>query len=137
MSRSRLDSLVRPIRRRPATSSDPTQPGARHSSEPADPVERTAADATYGYVLALTAAWYLVPLLLTTVWLLVLDADRRTLAFRALLTNLPWAFAAFILSLAVAALLRLASISWRAWTLAFAAGIIGAGLATVAHSFTV
>jgi hypothetical protein len=136
-SQSRLDSLVRPIRRRSATSGDPGQPGPRHSSAPTDTVERTAADATYGYVLGLTAAWYLVPLLLTTFWLIFLDTDRRTLAFRALLTNLPWEFAAFILSLGVAALLRLASISWRAWTLAFAAGIIGAGLATVAHSFTV
>jgi hypothetical protein len=136
-SRSRLDNLVRPVRRRPATEARPGPDGARHSTATADRPERTAADATYGQVLSLVAIWYLAPLLVTTVWLLFLDADRRTLAYRELLTNLPWAFGAFVMSLGVAALLRLAAISWRAWTLAFAAAIIGAGLATVLHSFTV
>jgi hypothetical protein len=136
-SQSRLDNLVRPVRRQPATGARPGQHGVRHSTGPTDRPERSAADATYGLVLGLVAIWYLAPLLVTTVWLLFLDADRRTLAYRELLTNLPWAFGAFVMSMGVAALLRLAAISWRTWTLAFAAAVIGAGLATVLHSFTV
>jgi hypothetical protein len=135
-SQSRLDSLVQPARPRPVTTARPGSGGARHSIAAPPRVERTAADATYGQLLSLVAVWYLAPLLVTTVWLLFLDDDRRTLVYRALLTNLPWAFGAFVLSLGVATLLRLAAVSWRAWTLTFAAGVIGAGLVTVLHSFT-
>jgi hypothetical protein len=91
---------------------------------------------TYAQVLFVTAAWYTVPALITVIWLLILDPDRRSEADRELLTNLPWAFAAFVLSLTVAALMRWASIGWRTWTTCFAAAIIGAGMATILHSFS-
>ena len=45
--------------------------------------------------------------------------------------------AALILSIAVAALLRWAMVGWRALTLSFAAAVIGAGVATIAHTFAV
>jgi hypothetical protein len=112
------------IRRRPGPPPTTTQPAGK-----------TAAQDSYGNVLTVTALWYLLPILFGSFWLLLLDPDRRTAAYRDLLTNLPWEFSAFLLSLGVAALLRFASIGWRTWTMAFAATIIGAGLATVLHSF--
>jgi hypothetical protein len=74
--------------------------------------------------------------LLSLIWLIAMDSDRRSTANRELLTNLPWVFTAVVLSVTIAWLMRWASIGWRTWTLTFAAAIIGAGVATIAHSFT-
>jgi hypothetical protein len=53
-----------------------------------------------------------------------------------LLAGLPWLFTALVLSLGVGALLRWKVTGWRAFTLGFAAAIIGGGLTTIAHSLT-
>jgi hypothetical protein len=88
----------------------------------------------YGPVLGLTAGWYGVPALFYLVWLVTLDSERQSFVGRSFLASLPWLFAAVVLSVAVAALLRWAVVGWRAMTLSFAAAVIGAGVTTIAHS---
>jgi hypothetical protein len=50
------------------------------------------------------------------------------------MSSLPWLFGAVAMSLAVATMLRWATVGWRTLTLSFAAAVIGAGVATIAHS---
>jgi hypothetical protein len=88
----------------------------------------------YGPVLGFTAGWYAVPAALYLIWLITLDTDRRGLVGHEFVTSLPWLFGAVAMSLAVAGLLRWATVGWRTLTLSFAAAIIGAGVATIAHS---
>jgi hypothetical protein len=108
----------------------------RHAVRTGPPSAPSHPTSGYSRVLMLTLAWYGVPTLLAMVWLIAMDSDRRSTGTRELLTNLPWFFSAIVLSIAVAWLLRWASIAWRGWTLTFAAAVIGAGVATIAHSFT-
>jgi hypothetical protein len=124
---------ARPPQRRPAPG---TRADGRHAARMAGPPTPTASDAPYGRVLGVTAAFYTAPAVLVMIWLLVLDGDRRTVAGREVLTNLPWIFMALVVSLGVAAALRWAAIGWRTWTMCFAAAIIGAGVATIVHSFS-
>jgi hypothetical protein len=91
-------------------------------------------DPAYGPVLGFTAGWYGAPGVLYLIWLLTLSGDRKGLVGHNFLAGLPWLAAAIVLSLAVAALLRWAVQGWRALTISFAAAVIGAGVATIAHS---
>ena len=88
----------------------------------------------YGPVLGFTAGWYGIPAVLYLVWLLTLDSDRQGPVGRQFVASLPWLVGALVLSLAVAGLLRWATVGWRTLTLSFAATVIGAGVATIAHS---
>jgi hypothetical protein len=90
----------------------------------------------YGPVLGLTAAWYGIPAVFYLVWLVTLDSDRQSVVGRTFASSLPWLFAAIVLSLAIAGLLRWAVVGWRAMTLSFASAVIGAGVTTIAHSLT-
>jgi hypothetical protein len=90
----------------------------------------------YGPVLGLTAAWYGIPAVFYLVWLVTLDSDRQSVVGRSFAASLPWLFAAIVLSLAIAGLLRWAVVGWRAMTLSFASAVIGAGVTTIAHSLT-
>ena len=89
---------------------------------------------SYGTVLALTAGWYLLPGLVYLIWLITVGNDRPSSSGPDLGAGLPWLIASVVLSLAVAGLLRWAIVGWRALTLSFAAAVIGAGVATIAHS---
>lgn len=89
---------------------------------------------SYGSVLTLTAGWYLLPAVLYVVWLMTVGSDRS--APKDVVGSLPWLIAAVLLSLAVGGLLRWAIVGWRALTLSFAAAVIGAGVATIAHSLS-
>ena len=88
----------------------------------------------YGPVLGYTAGWYAIPGTLYLVWIITMGSDRRAFVGREFVSSLPWLFAAVVLSLAVAGLLRWAIVGWRAITISFAAAVIGAGVATIAHS---
>jgi hypothetical protein len=119
----------------------PAPPGARGGRGPAPrPRTRTRLEEDYpdeprfGTVLTLTAAWYLLPAVLYVVWLITVGNDRS--APKDVAGSLPWLLAAVLLSLAVAGLLRWAIVGWRALTLSFAAAVIGAGVATIAHSLS-
>jgi hypothetical protein len=90
----------------------------------------------YGPVLGLTAAWFGIPAVFYLVWLVTLDSDRQSVVGRSFAASLPWLFAAIVLSLAIAGLLRWAVVGWRAMTLSFASAVIGAGVTTIAHSLT-
>jgi hypothetical protein len=90
----------------------------------------------YGPVLGLTAAWYGIPAVFYLVWLVTLDSERQSVVGRTFAASLPWLFAAIVLSLAIAGLLRWAVVGWRAMTLSFASAVIGAGVTTIAHSLT-
>ena len=90
----------------------------------------------YGPVLGYTAGWYGIPAAFYLVWLITLDSDRQAFAGRQFVASLPWLFAAVVLSLAIAGMLRWAIVGWRALTLSFAAAVIGAGVTTIAHSLT-
>ncbi|MGE5830761.1 MAG: hypothetical protein ACM30G_20690 [Micromonosporaceae bacterium] len=111
------------VERRPATR-EPTKRWPQDSFD----------DPAYGPVLGFTAAWYGAPGVLYLIWLLTLSGDRQGLVGRNFLAGLPWLAAAVVLSLAVAALLRWAVQGWRALTISFAAAVIGAGVATIAHT---
>jgi hypothetical protein len=89
---------------------------------------------SYGPVLGFTAGWYAIPAALYLIWLVTLESDRRGLVSHEFVGSLPWLFGAIAMSLAVAALLRWATVGWRTLTLSFAAAVIGAGVATIAHS---
>lgn len=123
--RTPLEGWSRRPRRQRRGQDDDSRRHARSSTEPA-----------YGMLLGLTVCWYAVPGLLYVIWLLTAGTDRAGPTARQFLGNLPWLLAAVTLSLAVAALLRWAIVGWRAMTLSFAAAIIGAGVATIAHSLT-
>jgi hypothetical protein len=88
----------------------------------------------YGPVLGFTAGWYAIPAVLYLVWLVTMDSERQGLIGRQFVASLPWLVGAVVISLAVAALLRWATVGWRTLTLSFAAAVIGAGVATIAHS---
>jgi hypothetical protein len=90
----------------------------------------------YGPVLGFTAGWYAIPAAFYAIWLVTLNPERQAVMGRELVTSLPWLIAAVVLSLAVATLLRWATVGWRTLTLSFAAAVIGAGVATIAHSLT-
>lgn len=91
-------------------------------------------DPAYGPVLGFTAGWYGAPGVLYLIWMLTLSGDRKGLVGHNFLAGLPWLIGAIVLSLAVAALLRWAVQGWRPLTISFAAAVIGAGVATIAHS---
>ena len=91
----------------------------------------------YGPVLGFTAGWYAIPAVLYAIWLVTLNSDRRALIGHEFVTSLPWLVAAIVLSLAVATLLRWATVGWRTLTLSFVAAVIGAGVATIAHSLSI
>lgn len=129
LRRTGIDNWVRPERprRRYLTEDEEVQ---RRQDEFGD-------EPAYRPVLGFTAGWYGVPAIFYVIWLVTLDGDRQGLAWRQLVTSLPWLFAALLLSLIVAALLRWAVVGWRAITLSFAAAVIGAGVTTLAHSLAV
>jgi len=91
----------------------------------------------YSALFGLTAAWYALPAVAYVIWLLVGGGGRLGTVAAQLASSLAWVVAALILSIAVAALLRWAMVGWRALTLSFAAAVIGAGVATIAHTFAV
>jgi hypothetical protein len=113
----------------PAPRRAPAQPHTRARREEEYPDEPG-----YGSVLTLTASWYLLPAVLYVVWLVTVGSDRS--APKDIVGSVPWLVAAVLLSLAVAGLLRWAIVGWRALTLSFAAAVIGAGVATIAHSLS-
>jgi len=96
-----------------------------------------ADEPSYGIIAALTTAWYALPGLLFLLWAFTARNGRQGGAGHQLATSLPWLAAALVLSLVVAGLLRWAIVGWRALTLSFAAAVIGAGVATIAHSLSV
>jgi hypothetical protein len=96
-----------------------------------------ADEPSYGIVAALTTAWYALPSVVFLLWALTASGSRQGGVGHQLGTSLPWLAAALSLSLVVAGLLRWAIVGWRALTLSFAAAVIGAGVATIAHSLTV
>jgi hypothetical protein len=116
-----------------STTRDPgPRPGPR--DEPDQWPKETFDDPAYSPVIGFTAAWYGAPGVLYLIWLLTLSGDRQALVGRNFLAGLPWVAGAIVLSLTVAVLLRWAVQGWRALTISFAAAVIGAGVATIAHS---
>jgi hypothetical protein len=113
------------------------EPRSRRARDP-EPTDSRRDDVydepAYGPVLGFTAGWYGIPALLYLVWLITLDSDRQGTVARNFLASLPWLFAAVVLSLVVAGLLRWAVVGWRTLTMSFAAAVIGAGVTTIAHS---
>jgi hypothetical protein len=105
-----------------------------------DEFRRTSLDEIFGEeprysaLFALTGAWYAVPGIVYVVWLIVGGGGRLGSVGAQLQSGLPWLVAALALSFAVAGLLRWAVVGWRALTLSFAAAVIGAGVATIAHT---
>ena len=129
MRRTGADNWSRPTSRAVARI-DPDE------EEPAPRRRRDAYgdDPAYTPVLAFTAGWYAIPAALYLVWLFTLQSDQRGFVGRDFMSSLPWLFGAVAMSLAVATLLRWATVGWRTLTLSFAAAVIGAGVATIAHS---
>ncbi len=89
----------------------------------------------YSALFGLTAAWYALPTMAYLLWLLVGGGGRLGSVAAQTASSLPWLGASLLLSFAVAGLLRWAMVGWRALTLSFAAAVIGAGVATIAHTF--
>jgi hypothetical protein len=90
-------------------------------------------DARYQVLFALTAIWYAPVAVIGLLWVLLVSGDG-TLA--GALSGLAWlAFAAGV-SMAIAGLLRWASVGWRAITLSIASALIGGGLTTIAYTLT-
>ena len=110
--------------RRPAA-----PPGSRRRAAPANYPD----DPRYGHLLGLTAGWYGATGAVYLLWLVTLGSGR---AGGGLAAGLPWLLVALALSLIIAGLLRWAIVGWRALTLSFAAAVIGAGVATIAHSLS-
>jgi hypothetical protein len=88
----------------------------------------------YGALFAMTATWYAIPCIAYGLWLIAGGGGRLGSIGAQLHSGLPWLVAALALSFAVAGLLRWAVLGWRALTLSFAAAVIGAGVATIAHT---
>jgi hypothetical protein len=108
-----------------------------HESEKVETRRRRSSyreEPAYGPVLGFTAGWYAIPAVLYLVWLVTMDSERQGLIGRQFVASLPWLVGAVVISLAVATLLRWATVGWRTLTLSFAAAVIGAGVATIAHS---
>lgn len=90
-------------------------------------------DARYQVVFTLTAIWYAPVAVIALLWVLLVSGDAT---FAGVLSGLGWlAFAAGV-SMAIAGLLRWASVGWRAITLSIASALIGGGLTTIAYSLT-
>jgi hypothetical protein len=88
----------------------------------------------YRRAITYTTAWYAVPGLLYLAWSLTLESSRRTFVLHNFTASLFWLLGAAVLSLLVATILSWAAREWRSLTVSFAATVIGAGIATVAHS---
>jgi hypothetical protein len=88
----------------------------------------------YRRAITYTSAWYAVPGVLYLAWALTLESSRRTFVLHNFTASLFWLFGAAVLSLLVATILSWAAREWRSLTVSFAATVIGAGIATVAHS---
>jgi hypothetical protein len=88
----------------------------------------------YRRAIMYTGAWYVVPGLLYLAWALTLESSRRTFVLHNFTASLLWLLGATVLSLLVATILSWAAREWRSLTVSFAATVIGAGIATVAHS---
>ncbi len=110
--------------------------GRVDQEEPGQPRQQAEYDdePAYGPVLGFTVGWYAIPAVLYLIWLFSLSSDQRGFSGRDFVASLPWLSASVALSLAVAALLRWGTVGWRTLTLSFAAAVIGAGVATIAHS---
>ena len=89
----------------------------------------------YLKVLWFTAAWYGGAVVLYLLWLVIAGGDREALAGRQFVAALPWMFAAVLISGGLATALRRLTVGWGAIGVSFAAAVIGAGLATIIHSF--
>jgi hypothetical protein len=89
----------------------------------------------YLKVLWFTAAWYAGALVLYLLWLVIAGGDRESIAGRQFVSALPWMFAAVLISGGLATALRRLTVGWGAIGVSFAAAVIGAGLATIIHSF--
>jgi hypothetical protein len=107
--------------------------GRRHFRIESSP-GRLSDEPRYGVLFGLTAGWYAIPTIVYLLWLVTIGNDRPGAA--GLGSSLPWLLASLLLSLVVAGLLRWAIVGWRAPTLSFAAAVIGAGVATIAHSLS-
>jgi hypothetical protein len=129
-----------PLRRTGADNWNRPVSGARPRADPGEAEQQSRRQVSYGDepaytpVLVVTAGWYAIPALLYLIWLLTMESDQRGVVGRELVSSLPWLFGAVAMSLAVATLLRWATVGWRTLTLSFAAAVIGAGVATIAHS---
>ena len=106
-------------------------PGRRGEDEP----RRLARIPDYLKVLWFTAAWYAGALVLYLLWLVIAGGDREAVAGRQFVAGLPWMFVAILVSGALATGLRRLTVGWGAIGVSFAAAVIGAGLATIIHSF--
>ena len=89
-------------------------------------------EARYRVLFALTAGWYGPAVLVYLMWALLVRGD----AGAGIVSGLFWLAGAAVVSLAVAGLLRWASVGWRALTLSAAAAVIGGGITTIAHTLT-
>jgi hypothetical protein len=89
----------------------------------------------YLKVVWFTAAWYGGALVLYLLWLVIAGGDREALAGKQFVSALPWMFAAVLISGGLAMALRRLTVGWGAIGVSFAAAVIGAGLATIIHSF--
>jgi hypothetical protein len=89
----------------------------------------------YPKVVGFIAGWYATPLMLYLVWLVIVAGDREAVAGRALVDGIPWILGASLVSAGLAAVLRRVTVGWGAIGVSFAAAVIGAGLATITHSF--
>jgi hypothetical protein len=117
-----------------------TDLGARHRSATEQPGSAPppppAPPPPLGRVLGLTAGWYAIPTVAYLFWLIALSDDRPgSTGSRQLSGALPWLVAAIAVSLALCVLLRRVTVGWRSLGVSFAAAVIGAGLATMLHSF--
>jgi hypothetical protein len=89
----------------------------------------------YLKVLWCTAAWYAGALVVYLLWLAIAGGDREAVAGRQFVDALPWVLAAALISGGLATALRRLTVGWGAIGVSFAAAVIGAGLATIIHSF--
>jgi len=90
-------------------------------------------DARYQVVFTLTALWYVPVAVIGLLWVLLVSGEGT---LGGILSGLGWlAFAAGV-SMAIAGLLRWASVGWRAITLSIASALIGGGLTTIAYTLT-
>jgi hypothetical protein len=122
----------------PTRAPDPNRPDAAgrpfRRLDEHEPVEPYEEEPRYSRVLGYTSLWYAIPGLLYFVWTLTLAGYRRSVVMHSFTSSLPWLIGAVVLSELVAAILRWAVIGWRTLTISFAGAVIGAGVATIAHS---